>query len=235
MARPQRPISRTARTVSRRCVATTRTNSASAANTARPATCVAGSASSSRCASPAVDQADGCDEDRELPLAGPALLQARRARHAPQSTTAPRPGRPRGGCLTSARHLPLLPRKPVSATGSRPAMHVFTKRNALVGWIVTRNARKTPRATAERDRPRLSPPSSTEARPRRRDRRRCRVRARGARGARRPALDRLRRAAGLKKNCERGRRDGHHRMDRARPARGNPREGDLSRRRSAWD
>ena len=57
IARPERPIDRKAATVPRRSIATTSTNSAISAKNDRPATCVAGLASSSRCASPAVDQA----------------------------------------------------------------------------------------------------------------------------------------------------------------------------------
>ena len=57
IARPDRPIVRNAASVPRRSMATTSANSAIAANVARPATCVAGLASSSRWASPAVDHA----------------------------------------------------------------------------------------------------------------------------------------------------------------------------------
>ena len=57
IATPDRPIDRNAATVPRRSMTTTSANSAIAAKTARPATWVAGLASSSRCASPAVDHA----------------------------------------------------------------------------------------------------------------------------------------------------------------------------------
>ena len=57
IASPHLPMPRNARTVRRRSIATTKRSSAIAAKNARPATCVAASASSPRCARPAVDHA----------------------------------------------------------------------------------------------------------------------------------------------------------------------------------
>ena len=113
-------MERKARSVPRRSVASTSAKSAIPAKTARPATCVAGSASSSRWASPAVDQATAATTIASCPS---------RAR---------RRSRPEEPVTPSVNHGPFTQ----VGQGYPCAMHVFTRRNAVIGWIVTRIAHK---------------------------------------------------------------------------------------------
>ena len=147
-----------------------------AANAARPATCVAGLASSPRCARPAVDQAIAATRIASWPS---------RAR---------RRSRPEEPVTPSVNHGAVCGADAEARVSSRHARVHEAKRTRRLDRHPHRA--EAPRATAERDRPRPAP-----------DHRRKLVLGAGIVGgaavalgalSRPPALDRRRRAAGLK-------------------------------------